>query len=176
MERHPLIFIIYDSVHNSIFEGQIIQLLEKKQKENPHQPIHLVTFEYKKDTPIPDKKNIHITVLKKIPFIGTASIAYAVTQLKTFVQWFPSYAIIARGPIAVLIAKKTATAKACSHIIIQARGLLAHEYLYTRSQKNNLFSTLFHRYRTYQLHATEKLAYRPHHTIPTTIETVSTAL
>ena len=176
MNTTPLIFVLYDSVINSVFESQVLQLLQKKIKDNPYRPVHLVSFEKNKNNRIPTIKNMRITYFKRIPFIGALTIAYATRQLRSFLHYFPQYSLIARGPIAGLIAQHALNTSACTEYIVQARGLLADEYAYTHIQKTSGLMRLVHSIRTAQLRALEKKAYTHTIHIDKKIEVVSKAL
>jgi len=177
MDTTPLIFVLYDSITNSVFESQVKKLLQKKVLGNPYQPIHLVTFEKSSLAIKKDFKNIRITYLKRIPFIGWPTILYATRQLKSFLRLFPEYSIIARGPIAGVIAQRSLRKSTCKQLVIQARGLLAQEYEYMHNNKKLSPSTRFvHRFRATQLNKIELQAYKKTATIKKTIEAVSPAL
>ncbi len=177
MNTAPLIFILYDSVTNSVFEGQVKKLLQKKAAENPYRPVHLVTFESRTLTIQKNFKDIRITYLKRMPFIGWPTLLYATKQLTSFLRLFPEYAIIARGPIAGVIAQRSVRNTACTQLIIQARGLLAQEYEYMHARvKRSPIVRFVHRFRAAQLSNVETQAYKKHASINKTIEAVSPAL
>lgn len=177
IDTSPLIFVMYDSISNAVFEGQIRNLLHKKSLENPYRPIHLVTFEKNKPTHIPSFNYMHVTCLKRLPFIGFFSIAYAAFQLRSFLSLFPHYTLIARGPIAHIIAQRSIDQKSCKNYIQQVRGLLSHEYAYVHTDENQSFvRRLWHTIRTKQLQSIERRAYTNYNAISMTIEVVSNAL
>jgi len=174
MNTVPLIFVLYDGINNSVFESQVKNLLQKKAQDNPYRPIHLVTVESQK-SPLYRCKNMQITYLRRMPFIGFPTILYAAYQLRSFLCHFPEYSIIARGPLAGAIARKAITKKACKQFTVQARGLLAQEYAYTAGHKKvSPLMRLVYRLRTAQLDTVEKQAYRTDRDI--TIQAVSPAL
>ena len=158
MNSSPLIFVLYDSVTNSVFEGQVKNLLHNLAHKNPYQPIHLVSFE-RNPQEMAQVKNISITYLQRMPFIGAISIWYATHQLKSFLRIFPEYSIIARGPLAALIAQRSMRTEICKQFIVQARGLLAQEYAYSRAPSSSWWSQLRYRLRIRQLHTVEQRAY-----------------
>jgi len=177
MNTTPLIFVLYDSVTNSVFEGQIKSLLHKKARENPYRPVHLVTFERHTPRVNIESNTIRVTCLKRIPFVGWLSLWYATKQLTSLLKMFPDYTIIARGPLAGTIAQNALKQPACKEFIIQARGLLAQEYQYMCAQKKSSSLTQFiHRIRIAQFAQVEKKAYRTRSSVPKTIEAVSPAL
>ena len=45
VDQTPLIFVLYDSVTNSVFESQVQKLLQQYARANPYRPLHLVSFE-----------------------------------------------------------------------------------------------------------------------------------
>ncbi len=177
MDTTPLIFVLYDSITNSVFEGQVKKLLQKKAIENPYRPVHLVTFESRPLAIKKDVKSIRITYLKRMPFIGWPTLWYATAQLRFFLQLFPEYTIIARGPIAGVIAQRSLRKTACQQLTVQARGLLAqeYEYMHTREKESTIVQCVHH-FRAAQLSTVERQAYKPYSYIPKTIEAVSPAL
>ena len=177
MDTTPLIFVLYDSITNSVFEGQVKKLLQKKAAENPYRPVHLVTFEPRTFAIQKDIKSMRITYLKRMPFIGWPTLLYATKQLTSFLRLFPEYSIIARGPIAGVITQRSVRNTACTQLIIQARGLLAQEYEYMHTrEKSSTIAQFVHRFRAAQLSKVETQAYRKQASINKTIEAVSPAL
>ena len=180
----PLIFILYDGIRNSVFAGQVLQPLVEKHKQHPEQPIWLISFEKNKFTKedfqqyTPANTGIHICVLKKLPFLGTINLYFAARQLKKLLKQFPSYQLIARGPLAGWICANALNEHSCTKLTIQARGLLAEEYAYARKNKN-VIANLWHRLRTHQLRSIEKMVYGNYinnNNQNITIEAVSPAL
>jgi len=176
MNTAPLIFVLYDSVTNAIFESQVLQFLQKKIADNPYRPVHIVSFEKSTKKNIPHLKNIRLTYLKRIPFIDAFTTLYASYQLRSFLSSFPQYSLIARGPIAGLITQQALTTSACIEYIIQARGLLADEYAYTHRNTGSTIMRLLYTIRTAQLRSLEKKAYAPTKHKSKKVEAVSKAL
>ena len=179
----PLIVVIYDSINHSIFEGQVLTPLIKRLNLNLCTTVHLISFEHEINdaTQLLKKRfesidsRITITLFKRNRFIHTSLFFKDIKTVKTFVKSFPTYQLMARGPLAGYITKKAAT-KNCTSVTIQARGLLAEEYAYTHQNKEGKLS-LLHRMRLHQLYAVERQAYQPFKkSIPFFIETVSPAL
>lgn len=180
----PLVFVMYDSIHHSIFEGQVFTPLLKKLNSDIHSTVHIVSFEetlsqsvlatYKKFSEVDPR--ITITLFKRPQFIAQPFLLFQSLELKTLLTSHASYKLYARGPLAGIIAKKAVT-KNCSSFTIQARGLLAEEHSYTHKNAHS-YLWLVHALRTLQLSAVEKSAYTPQssHSFPFFIEAVSSAL
>ena len=168
-EKQLCIFVLYDSITNSVFESQVVSPLQKMIRQNPYQEWHIVSFE--KDTLIlPTIKDITLHILKRSSYINSWSLWPAVKQMRTFLKPFKQYTIVARGPFAGYIALRAATS-ACQQITIQARGLAGHEYAYTHKHNRTGFISL----RTHLLNNLERMVYSTHHP-SVTIEAVSPAL
>lgn len=182
-----LLFVLYDSISNSVFQGQVLQPLIKRKKEQPSQQVILVSFER---NPIPQdtilqirKHGIECIVLKKYPFWGILALYPAAYQLKSILQkCFASdcFEIIARGPHAGWICINSLQKNTlCKQIVIQARGLLSEEFSYTfmHQKKRNKLSTLIHTIRKNTLCHLEYIVYSQYQkNIPLYFEAVSPAL
>ncbi len=185
MHKSYLIYVLYDSISNSVFEGQVLHPLLDKQKKNTDLVIWLVTFErntlqaqklIKKYSAIP---RIHVVVLKKLPFLSTLSLHFAVWQLKKFIRRYQLHScdLIARGPLAGWICLKILSNTQYRSCTVQARGLLAQEYVYATQGSRNWLARLWHRLRVYQYHRIEHAVYAEQsHDQSYTIEAVSPAL
>lgn len=157
-----VIFVTYDSVENSVFNGQVLQPLLERKKRSPFERICLITFERKKISDVIHAQLItalgadNIIILPRLPFLGRLSLWHSVWHLKKALSLFSNYQIIARGPLAGWIALK-----ARSHnqlLVIQARGLLGHEYDYAHMH-SNIVTRYLHAYRAHQLHSCERDVY-----------------
>lgn len=182
---NPLIVVVYDGAENSVFDSQVLAPLIKHEENNPAQSIIIVSFEKKKlDTEklyskLPASSQITFVIRKKIPFLGKATLIFAIQSLKRILKQYPSYSLLARGPIAGLLCLQAASTSACTSLTIQARGLLAQEYAYTHSALKTGIVSWWHSFRTRQLFNLEHAAYKHsslHETMPYTIQTVSKAL
>lgn len=181
MKPTSLIFVLYDGIQNSVFNGQILQPLLNRLAEHPEQEITLISFESHSTAAQAQLPQAHerltYIILKKIPFIGSLSLFYAARQLRALLQQYASYEIVARGPFAGLICLKAAQTKNCTHITIQARGLLAQEYSYICMQAPSALAAWWRNLRYRQFLHVEHKAYAHDNThIPITIQAVSTAL
>ena len=171
------IFVLYDSIYNSVFASQVLSFIESTLKTTNSKGL-LVTFETTTITPevlsqlIPQHLNLDVIVCKKVPFIGRPSLWYATWQLKKILQQHQGYSLIARGPLAGFICLK-AKNKQCDFLKIQARGLLAEEYGYTHHQEKNYLKRLLYALRKRQFLALEQEVYACN---GYTIEAVSPAL
>jgi len=160
-----LIFVLYDGIDNSVFQGQVLKPLMDKLNSNEFNKIVLISFENKpcaheRVDEINHNNRLELVVLKKLPFLGTISLHYAARQLKKVLQPFPSYHLVARGPLAGFISVHAITKTACESVTIQARGLLAAEYAYTHKNETNIIKKLVHRVRTWQCASVEKQVYQ----------------
>ncbi len=168
------LFILYDSLLNSVFQGQVVSLLKKRLDTGNCTQAYIITFEQRTfsknelEKIIPDKR-IEIIVLKKVPFIGSLSLRYASYQLRKAIPSLSFETVIARGPFAGWIAAREIPSTI--PITIQARGLAAQEYLYEHT--NNFW----HRFRAWCYEAIEKKVYGPYARKKNiTIQAVSKAL
>lgn len=135
MRNNVLVWVVYDSVQNAVFEGQVLIPLREALDRGRYDRAVLVTFE---NTSIPTDiaKRLHedirlqVYVCKKYPFIGKIFLWIGVFQLRRILSFFSSYEVIARGALAGFIAQRAVKQSRCSNFIIQARGLLAEEYRY----------------------------------------------
>jgi hypothetical protein len=138
-----LVFIIADSVSNSVFEGQILLPLLKRLNDNPYLSIALVSFEQNKvsKTTIQRINKEHPRLLLHIhyryQFWGNWSLKRSIEKLQTITSHLKNYTIIARGLLAGSIAQQIKL-DSCSQLIIQVRGLLHQEYWYIHKNKSLL--------------------------------------
>ena len=189
--KHPYvagndtIFVIYDSIHHSIFEGQVLAPLLKQLNADIYTNIHIVSFEetvspavlatHKKFSTV--NPRITLTLFKRPRFIFQTLLWQQSLQLKKILRTYKqSYQLCARGPLAGIIAKQAIT-PLCTAVTIQARGLLAEEHSYTYKNSKGTAAQL-HTLRTKQLYYTEKNAYTPPQRGPYSfsVEAVSPAL
>ncbi|MGB8468438.1 MAG: hypothetical protein WCE21_05540, partial [Candidatus Babeliales bacterium] len=131
MDQH-IVFVVYDSIENSVFYGQVLSPLIKKKRANPSLEITLITFEKNNpnDALIQLIQDYHIRLIihRRMPFFGTAFLYTLMHKLRstlyTKIKQKP-YTLIARGPHAAWICMKAALGHTlCKNIIVQARGLL----------------------------------------------------
>lgn len=142
------IFILYDSITNSVFESQVLSPLIKSGNK-----WHIISFEKDLVTP-PIHPHISFTLFKKKRFWCTWSLRTAINNVHTYLTQYATYHIISRGPFAGYIALHAATNN-CKKITIQARGLAAQEYAYTHKQSHNPL----HYARQWALHILEQKVY-----------------
>jgi hypothetical protein len=175
-----LIFVLYDGIEHSIFEGQVLAPLLKRLDKNKNLSITLVSFErhplsqeiFSRLTTLHTR--LSFTIIKRGPFLGTWSVWRNALSLRRLLTPLKQYQIIARGPLAGLITTKALTTN-CTHYTLQARGLLAEEYRYAHNTAPRFLNWLYY-LRAYQLEYWERKAYSC--SIPTKflIEVVSSAL
>lgn len=183
ISNSPLIFILYDSINNSIFDGQVLEPLIKHKKNNPEQPIIIISFEKKLPSDEYLKRKIpnniaSIICLKKLPFLGRLSLVPAISALKNYLKSISSYSIIARGPLAGFVSLKALQQKNCINFTIQIRGLLTAEYAYEHAHERNIIKKWLHQWRISLFQRLEKTLYTqaPKNNLLLHFETVSTAL
>ena len=172
---HTLLFILYDSIFNSVFASQVVAPLQARLDLMPGATATIISFERsyvssEQLTQLCTDPRIRILTLKKIPFIGTISLRYAARQLTSYIPTIDPSQIIARGPLAGWIISHAESASA--PIIVQARGLAAAEYLYAHRP-----TAWWHTFRAWQYERIERYVYgRFALRSNVTIHTVSKAL
>lgn len=177
-----LIFVLYDSITNSIFDGQIAHPLLERKKNNPNLEIIIISFEKK------IKKNklhqiiqpypsIKFIFLNKIPFLTPITLYPAIRTLHKHLLEYSSYTLIARGPLAGFICLKAAHTTPCNSLTIQARGALMEEYRYSTHSSKNFIVKKIQQWRARQFETIESSVYKKHNEqFPVIIEAVSNAL
>lgn len=182
------IFVVYDSIANSVFQSQVLYPLLEELQANVDLEITLVSFEDKKFKNkkllkiLPAHDRLHIIICRKLPFIGRPSLWFAAYQLKRIIRQIDLVSIRARGPLAayaVLCAIRwLGDQEEPIPLILQARGLCAQEYRYTFQHEPLHFWRSWWRYYIYNcLHKIETFVYgRKHSSCTCTIESVSPAL
>lgn len=174
MDSTPLIFILYDGIENSVFQGQVVQPLLQYKQQAPQVPISLVSYENKPhhdDMMRLSSLGINLVVLPKNKWWLSSRL------LRTVLDQFSSYKLIARGPLAGFLALQAYDKKKCTTLTIQARGLLAEEYRYTHADNRNFFLRFAHSIRAlYFDHLEKRVYYRATHTPGCSVDAVSPAL
>ncbi len=176
------LIVIYDSIFNSVFQGQVVQPLIKHLSEQPEDRAIIISFERNKssDTSIAQfvtHPQITLIICRQLPFIGTASLWYASWQLNRMVKNYRPTNIIARGPLAGWIVAHTHRAAKQIPCIVQARGLAACEYRYAHANKKSILSRFFHALRCAQYKSIERYVYGTYaQQTNVQIKTVSNAL
>ncbi len=153
--RH-LVFVIYDGIQNSVFQSQVLQPLMKRLDEEPELHVTLVSFERASfsyqtmASSIPALDRFDVIIARRLPFIGRASLVSAVRKMRRILLMLSADTCVARGPLAGYVVLKAFGAllmrvqrtgvpiyqEALPSVIIQARGLAAEEYRYTKKHKN----------------------------------------
>lgn len=157
------IFVLYDSIENSVFTSQVLTPLLELKKQAPTKKILLVSFEKKSFTSDRIKQRIpleqiEVVLLKKYPFLGFWSLYPAVRQLKKILAAHAQYDLIARGPLAGYLCMRTPQERMHA-FIIQIRGLLAQEYSYEHRQETSWFKKRVHAWRAQLYENLEKLVF-----------------
>lgn len=175
-----LVFVLYDGIEHSIFEGQVLDPLLKKLKKDKTLIVTLISFEKK----YPSEKKLHflkklhprlfLKIFKKTFFLGWPSLALGAWQLHGYLRPFKPYTLMARGPLAGIITQNAFTPQ-CRNLILQARGLLAEEHRFSHAKDSFLMRWMY-ALRTQQLAYWERKAYKYKSNKSFTIQTVSDAL
>jgi len=182
MYHNTIIFVLCDSITNSVFSSQCLLLLNNLQKKFSINKIIIVSFEKKIVTTqhiktiIPHKYIVYI--YRSFPFLGRIFLSHSIARLKTILKHYTSYTIIARGPLAGYIALRSFTKTTGNNLIIQARGLLAEEYAYTYRHDTKILRQPIHYIKKYLYNSLEQYVYnstKKWHT-DIVIEAVSPAL
>ncbi|MFC1842548.1 hypothetical protein ACFLYU_02730 [Candidatus Dependentiae bacterium] len=132
-----LIFVTYDGIKNSVFDGQVVKPLEQMQQKTL-----IISFEKERiphahiTQKLKNKNNIKIITLKRGPFLGRLALIPELFQLKKVLRKYDNYKLIARGPIAGWLCTKAMDTSQCNSFTIQARGLLAKELQYANRYAN----------------------------------------
>lgn len=172
---HSRIFVTYDGIENSVFQGQVLTPLLKQAEAHP---VHLVSFERAApSTEFLKKTHLKLYLFKRLPFLGTLSMLHSIYQLKKLLRQYDAYELTARGPLAAYVCLGALDARRCRSLTIQARGLLAEEYAYTHSSNRTPLHRWWHTWRAQALKKIEHTVYgRKEYPVPTAIEVVSPAL
>lgn len=196
-----LTFVMYDGIDNSVFGSMVLAPLLEMLAFSRNLEITLVSFESTQPSAkqlierIPAHDNLHVVILRKLPFIGKFSLWIGIWQLYSLLKKIPSHDIIARGPLAGWIVTKALAKMAYKFperlrkdardklptVTIQARGLCAEEYRYSHMQKKESFiKRVCHRWMYNALKQIEYEVYRSKRKTDypndVTIQAVSTAL
>ncbi|HBS48343.1 TPA: hypothetical protein DEO28_00520 [Candidatus Dependentiae bacterium] len=150
-----ILFIVYDGIHNSVFQSQVIDPILKRLHQNPNLKITLLSFEKKIPTENELLKinklhpNLNLIIKKRFPFIGKISFFLPIKNLCIFLKQNYFDEIIARGPLAGYVAIKTMQKinKYNLKLTVQARGLGAEEYRFSNeySPSQNILKKLMFR-------------------------------
>lgn len=170
----PLIMILCDSINNSVFESQVLQPLLAH--EAPRRQVIIASYE----TTTPDEHTLlkikvahpHLSchILKRRPWLDLIFPYFARKQLNGIIRRHTPYELKARGPLAGRLALGKATGL-CMGVTIQARGLMAQEFMFNPWQRYRWLQKLIYRW----LNRLEKKIYRQA-VERGTIEAVSQAL
>lgn len=183
-----MVFVLYDSIQNSVFHSMVLTPLLNKLNTNQHLTITLISFEPRKihidqlRKRIPQQDRLQVIICHRVPFVGRVSLLINSLQLYCILKKIAFDQIIARGPLAGWMAMKASKwlKRRNIHVVIQARGLCAQEYRYSHMRsKQNLFKHLWHQHIYRTLDKIEYIAYGSQMTnkvFTVTIEVVSPAL
>ncbi|TET34216.1 hypothetical protein E3J61_03170 [Candidatus Dependentiae bacterium] len=171
------IVVLYDGVHNPVFQSQVIEPLIKQLDQNPNDRGIIISFErttisQKEQQALVVDPRIRLITVPKLPFLGTLSLHYATRQLSPIMQQHIHTAMITcRGPMAAWVVGHLNLPIPC---IVQARGLAAQEYRYAHSSK---IIGWLHRIRAWQYEQIEQWVYGAYaHNKNVMVQTVSKAL
>jgi len=176
-----LIFVLFDGIKNSVFDGQVLRPMEKKLQKNKYKKALIISFEKEaiSQEVICEKvknKNIKLIILKRFPYLGKLSLIAPIYNLKKVLKDYKKYDLVARGPIASYICAKAVNFSKYNSFVMQARGLLGCEYKYA-SKNSRLIKKLISYIRYWQLQSLERNIYNKANKLQNTkIEAVSVAL
>lgn len=181
--KKNLVVVIYDSVLNSVFDGQVLAPLVKKLHNGRYNHAYIVSFESQH---ISTKKlaqisNAHpqlrVIVVHRWKFVAPWLLYGQIRRLKKILTHVQTpYEILARGALAGFLAAKALEKTSHTSLTIQARGLLAKEYRYEHAHVSG-YDALFHRWRAQQYEHIERAVYSNMQNLTNyTIESVSAAL
>lgn len=138
MTQTRRIVVIYDSITNSVFMSQLLTPLLAWLAGDKKRTATIISFEAIDTTNHPTRARIaqeaRITLIirKRMPFFGALSLLYAAAVVKRIATQKPAASIIARGPFAGYACLR---ARLQTPLLIQIRGLAAHEYVYTHEKQ-----------------------------------------
>lgn len=163
MKPHKTFFITYDGIDNSVFVSQVLMPLHAQIEKEILTDAHIISFEkdyrhvrYKAQS-LQDRYHIPISIMPRLPFLGSSSLWYSAQYLKNVLQTSSyTYDIIARGPLAAWISMAAIDPASCKKCTIQVRGLLSAEYRFANND------TVIHRFRTWQYDCIEQYVYTAH--------------
>ena len=151
--------VLYDSIDNSVFYGQLFIPFCKKVEAKNEQGL-ILSFERSMQKPPPNYTHPRVTfcIKKQLPFIGSLSLRYAAYQLHTVLRDYEVQSVTARGPLAGWIVAHSNIPKNIP-VIVQARGLAAQEYRYAHAKTKSFGKQLLHRMRMRQYDSIEQYVY-----------------
>ena len=134
------VYIITDSVTNSVFDGQVLAPILNKLNQDP--TLNIILFSFESRTLTQEQKttldNTHprlkVKLFYRTRYWGRFTLSLCSLSFRHTIRKLESYSITARGPLAGWIALQEIN-DACSNITIQARGLLAEEYWYANAHQ-----------------------------------------
>ena len=131
----PHIFILYDSIKNSIFVSQVLTPFISQLERNEHEFVYIVSFEPSSIDSVfldhlPTHPRLAIKIIPRPRFWARVGLWLLSRKLRAALNDFSTYTITARGPLAGYIALNAINLY-CKKLTIQARGLAAQEYHYT---------------------------------------------
>lgn len=160
-----LIFVIYDGILNSVFEGQVLTPLLKKLSSDDIEQAYLISFE-EKELCVKEvarlnniHQKLHVIILKRNKFLITCLLFPEIRKLKKQLFSLERYEIIARGPIAGFISQRSLDPQKCLNLMVQARGLLAEEYKYEHRNAKGMLKYFF-KWRENQYRKIESLGFK----------------
>jgi len=178
-----LVIVVYDSILNSVFDGQILAPLIKKLDNSHYNHGYIISFEphHVCDQKIDQINSAHpqlkVIIIPRWKFIVPWLLFIQINRLKKIFDHIQTpYEIIARGALAGFLATNALEKIPNIPLTVQARGLLAKEYRHEHGQASGCV-TLFYRWRAQQYEKIERAVYGNIQKLTNyTIESVSAAL
>jgi len=140
-----LIFILYDSIFNSVFQSQVLQPLITLLTKDKNLKITLISFEKTKPADkslinlINQHPRLNLLIKRKLPFFSKWTLYFAIFQIKNLLKNLND-SIMARGPLAGFISLKCVKQQ---DVIIQARGLAAQEYRFANKNPGIKYKQIY---------------------------------
>lgn len=190
MKKKRLVFIIFDSIENSVFQSQVLARLHRNIAQDRTLVVDIISYEpcyisqEKQQRIMGNNPRIRLIIYQRLPIIGKASLAkpiYCILQYLA-IHTDENLCLIARGPIAGYVCRKALLIQSFFSyrsypLTIQVRGLAAEELRFTTQHTNlSIGRYIYNCYAYYKLKAIEKIAYAPSRRISISYESVSTAL
>lgn len=162
-----LLNLIFDSITNTVFAGQVYEPLLRMLDSEQITHAYLISFESHETYKIACERAKELThhdkltviIKRRWPFICSFLLRIMARRLRVLLKKFTKYQIIARGPLAGVVAQYALDRDCCTRLTIQARGLLAQEYRYVHIHKV-FIAKIFFKLRELCYERVERTAYK----------------
>lgn len=155
------LYIIYDSITNSVFQSQVFAPTLKELQSD--ETLHVTILSFERNT-LPSSianhynnhKRLSLHIQQRMPYLGTWSLYSLIRFTKNYIKTQAITHLKARGPFAGFIAQKASTTLP---LCIQARGLVAEEWRFTRNDQSSLATNIMNQYRYWLFTNLERSVY-----------------